>query len=88
MDNNSGYWIATDQSFQKNTFFVFDRETLSPLGSFIAEGTLNTDGIALTQHAFTNFPNGAFFAVHNDGNISATSWADIANALSLEICIP
>ncbi|MEO1022579.1 MAG: phytase precursor [Bacteroidota bacterium] len=87
-DGKPGYWIATDQSFEKNVFIVFDQETLTPLGSFIAKNTQNTDGIALTQQAFEGFPNGAFFAVHNDGNISATSWDVIADALSLKQCTP
>ena len=32
---------------------------------------------------FGNFPSGAFYAVHNDGNVAAFSWAAIADALRL-----
>ena len=78
-----GYWIATDQSEIVNTFHVFDRNSLAHLGSFRGRSVLNTDGIALTQVGFGPFPSGAFYAVHNDGNVAAFSWRDIATALGL-----
>jgi 3-phytase len=81
--DTSGYWVATDQDLATNTFHVFDRQTLSHLGSFQGEQTLNTDGIALTQRGFADFPSGAFYAVHNDGNVAAFSWVQIADALDL-----
>jgi 3-phytase len=81
--DTAGYWIATDQAMTINTFHVFDRATLRHLGSFRGDSTLNTDGIALTQRGFANFPSGAFYAVHNDGNVAAFSWAAIADALGL-----
>lgn len=80
---SDGYWLATDQDLSVNTFHVLDRRTLAPLGSFRGAVTRNTDGIALTQHGFGDFPAGAFYAVHNDGNVAAFSWAAIANALEL-----
>ena len=64
-------------------FHVFDRATLRHLGSFRGDSTLNTDGIALTQRGFGSFPNGAFYAIHNDGNVAAFSWDAIADALRL-----
>lgn len=78
-----GYWIATDQSYEVNNFHVFDRATLRHIGTFQAQGVLNTDGIALTQEGFGRFPAGAFYAVHNDGNVAAISWLDVAGALGL-----
>ncbi|HKU61105.1 MAG TPA: hypothetical protein VJQ44_07815 [Gemmatimonadales bacterium] len=81
--DTAGYWVTTDQSLEVNTFHVFDRTTLAHLGSFRGNTTLNTDGIALTQRGYGAFPNGAFFAVHNDGNVAAFSWAAIADALKL-----
>jgi 3-phytase len=80
---DGGYWIATDQDEETNTFHVFDRETLEHLGSFTGATTRNTDGVALTQTSFGPFPAGAFYAVHNDGNIAALSWAAIAGELGL-----
>lgn len=80
---DGGYWIATDQDEETNTFHVFDRETLEHLGSFTGATTRNTDGVALTQTSFGPFPAGAFYAVHNDGNIAALSWSAIAGALGL-----
>jgi 3-phytase len=81
--DTAGYWLATDQGMTANTFHVFDRQTLAHVGSFQGEATLNTDGIALTQRGFGGFPSGAFYAVHNDGNVAAFSWDAIADALSL-----
>jgi 3-phytase len=81
--DTAGYWVTTDQDLTVNTFHVFDRTTLRPVGSFRGDSTLNTDGIALTQRGFGNFPSGAFYAVHNDGNVAAFSWAAIADALGL-----
>jgi 3-phytase len=81
--DSSGYWVATDQSLEVNTFHVFDRQSLAHVGSFQGVATLNTDGIALTQRGFGEFPSGAFYAVHNDGNVAAFSWAAIADSLRL-----
>jgi 3-phytase len=81
--DTAGYWVTTDQDLRVNTFHVFDRSTLRLIGSFRGDSTLNTDGIALTQRGFGNFPSGAFYAVHNDGNVAAFSWAAIADALGL-----
>ncbi len=81
--DTAGYWVATDQGMTANTFHVFDRETLAHVGSFQGAATLNTDGIALTQRGFGDFPSGAFYAVHNDGNVAAFSWAAIADSLQL-----
>lgn len=78
-----GYWIATDQGEGVNTFHVFDRRTLAHAGSFRGRTVMNTDGIALTQRSFGDFPSGAFYAVHDDGNVAAFSWADIAGAVGL-----
>ena len=81
--DGSGYWLTTDQDLTVNTFHVFDRQSLAHLGSFRGAATLNTDGIALTQRGFADFPSGAFYAVHNDGNVAAFSWAVIADSLGL-----
>lgn len=78
-----GYWIATDQSHEANTFHVFDRRTLAHLGSFRGPTVRNTDGVALTQVGFGPFEAGAFYAVHDDGNVAAFSWSAIADALGL-----
>ncbi|KAA3662523.1 MAG: hypothetical protein DWQ10_02220 [Calditrichaeota bacterium] len=80
----TGYWIVTDQGKGENTFHLFDRLTLQHLGAFSGENTLNTDGVWLTQMAFGNFPEGAFFAVHDDGNVSAFDWKIITNVLNLK----
>jgi 3-phytase len=80
---DNGYYIMTDQDMEVNTFQVFERNTLEYLGGFSGQMTRNTDGIALTQHSFGSFENGAFYPVHDDGSLTAISWKDIAKALSL-----
>ncbi|MDQ2670888.1 MAG: phytase [Gemmatimonadota bacterium] len=83
---NEGYWVATDQDRAVNTFHVFDRATLAHVGSFRGELTRNTDGIALSQQGFGDFPTGILVAVHDDGSVAAFEWGDIASALGLRTC--
>lgn len=84
-DDGSGYWITTDQhETNMNKYQVFDRETLEYIGGFKGEITRNTDGIWLTQKSFGPFEHGAFYPVHDDGSVTAISWSDIADALSLK----
>ncbi|MDZ7633829.1 MAG: hypothetical protein U5L72_05090 [Bacteroidales bacterium] len=81
--DSSGYYLMVDQGKINNTFQVFDRKTLEYIGGFGGEITRNTDGTAITQQAFGDFRYGAFYPVHNDGNLTAISWEDIANTLGL-----
>ena len=85
-DDTSGWWIAADQGKQDNFFHVFDRASLRYVGSFAGTTTLNTDGIWLTQKAFPGFPEGAFFAVHDDGNVAAFDLRTIRRGLALKDC--
>lgn len=82
--NGSGYWLMTDQGKEVNTFHLFDRITFDHIGAFSGTTTLNTDGITLTQHPFPNFQQGAFFAVHDDGNVAAFDWQTITSSLGLD----
>ncbi len=82
--DSSGYYLIVDQGKINNTFQIFDRKSLEYIGGFSGEKTRNTDGIALTQTSFGNFKHGAFYPVHNDGNVTAISWEDIAKALNLK----
>lgn len=66
-----------------NFFHIYDPHSNEYLGIFSGSKTRNTDGIALTPVAFGNFNAGAFFTVHNDGNVAAFSWQDIACQLQL-----
>jgi 3-phytase len=81
--NRDGFWVTTDQGEDVNQFHVFDRGSLAHVGSFEIEGVLNTDGIALTQQSFGPFKGGVFYAVHDDGNVAAATWQDIAQSLNL-----
>lgn len=81
--DSAGYWIITDQSHQGNTFHIYDRATLAHVGAFAGQVTANTDGIALTQTGYGDFPSGTFFAVHDDGGVASFSWDEIAQKLSL-----
>lgn len=85
-EDGSGWWFATDQGKQENYFHVFERRSLEYYGSFTGTKTLNTDGIWLTQTALPGFAQGAFFAVHDDGNVAAFDLGEILSALQLKSC--
>jgi len=82
----AGYWFTTDQDEQDNRFDVYDRKTLAFIGSFQGAVTRNTDGVALTQRAMPGFPKGAFYAVHDDGNVGAFDLAEVLDALGVDAC--
>ena len=71
-ESNDGFWIITDQDSANNSFHIFSRKNFKHLGYFQNPNTTNTDGIWLTQENYKGFPDGAFFAVHNDGNVSCS----------------
>lgn len=85
-DEDTGYWVTTDQGKENNYFYVFDRKSLEHIGTFTNPNTLNTDGITISQRSFPGFPEGGFFPIHNDGNVSAVSWGEIAQELELNVC--
>lgn len=73
-----GFWIATDQGKVANSFHLFERTSFAPLGTFSGEYTLNTDGIWLHPHALgKRYPQGLFFAVHNDAAVAAMDFAEV-----------
>ena len=82
-EDKNGYLITTDQSYRENIFHIFNRKTLDHLGSFKGKVVLNTDGITVTSKSFDQFRKGAFYAVHDDGNVAAFSWEKISQALAL-----
>lgn len=86
--DGSGYWIATDQFKDRSLFHVFDRRTLEHVGAFAGNTVGNTDGIWLRQAATARFPNGVFYAVHDDQAVGAFDWRDIARALKLPDACP
>ncbi len=81
------YWLATDQDEVDNRFLVLDRENLGGRGAFSGAVTANTDGVALTGRSFGPFSRGAFYAVHDDGNVAAFDLVEILAALGLD-CAP
>ena len=81
--DGSGAWLATDQYKDLSLFHVFDRKTLEHRGAFAGQLTANTDGVWLHQAPTARFPNGVFYAVHDDMAVSAFDWRDIAKALDL-----
>ncbi|WP_441820895.1 phytase [Lysobacter sp. TAB13] len=82
-DDGSGYWIATDQYKDRSVFHVFDRASLRHLGAFAGGAVGNTDGVWLQQSGSVRFPDGVFYAVHDDQAVGAFDWRDIARALNL-----
>lgn len=86
LGNGAGYIIITDQNASPTEFEVFDRKTLQWLGNFTGE-TRGTDGVALTQAALPNLPQGSFYAVHSDKSVHVYDWAAIAGAMNLSMAV-
>jgi 3-phytase len=82
--DGNGYYICVDQDVTDNTFQIFDRATLEHLGAFSGAVTANTDGIAVTQYAFGDFPEGIFVAVNSDGGVGVFDWKSVADRLKLK----
>jgi len=88
-DDGSGYWLATDQFKDRSLFHVYDRASMDYVGAFAGEAVANTDGVWLHQPATARFPNGVFYAVHDDMAVAAFDWNDIAAALEIrQTCTP
>ncbi len=84
--DGSGYWITTDQFKDRSLFHLWDRRSLTHVGAFAGQVVANTDGVWLHQGATARFPEGVFFAVHDDMGVGAFDWRDIAKALGLPRC--
>ncbi|MBD3170275.1 MAG: phytase [candidate division Zixibacteria bacterium] len=82
--DTTGYWICSDQASDHTIFRIFDRRSLELIVSFRGAGTMNTDGICITQKPFGQFEQGAFFAVHDDGNVAAFDLGIIADSTGLK----
>jgi hypothetical protein len=70
LGDGTGYVIVTDQVSEPMNFEVFDRQDFRWLTSFHGP-TLGTDGVTLVQRPMPNFPQGSFFAVHQDRAVHA-----------------
>lgn len=84
--DGSGWWIGTDQYKDRSVFHLFDRNTLQHVGSFAGKLTANTDGVWLDEQGDARFPQGVFYAVHDDQALAAFDWRDVASALQLKPC--
>ena len=82
-ESGEGYWILTDQGMIENRFHVFDRRSLDYKGAFEGRYTLNTDGVWFDGTVSDRYPEGVFYAVHNDGNVGAFDWVEIKAALGI-----
>lgn len=84
--DGSGWWFATDQGKRENFFHLFDRQTLEYRGSVGSPTVLNTDGIWLTQTPMPGFDHGAFYAVHDDGNVAAFDLGELLDGVGAARC--
>jgi 3-phytase len=84
--DGQGWWIATDQFKDRSLFHVFDRVNLEHRGSFAGTTVANTDGVWLHRAASSTFPEGAFYAVHDDQGVAAFDWRAVREALGLPRC--
>lgn len=80
---DGGYWVATDQHPENNTFHVLDRRSLALRGSFRGAVTRQTDGIALTRGTIGPLSGGGLYAAHIDAHVTAFAWDTIAEAIGL-----
>lgn len=78
-----GYWITADQHGDLTQFLVFERASLAYLGRFHGEHTAATDGVAMHMAPTRRFPDGVFYASHDDEGVTAFDWREIAQALGL-----
>ena len=85
-EDGSGYWITTDQFKDRSLFHVWERRSLAHVGAFAGRVVSNTDGVWLHQEPTPRFPQGVFYAVHDDMGVGAFDWRDIAAALKLPAC--
>lgn len=81
---DKGYWVSVDQLSPLTVFHMFDRKTLTRVGSITGRTIAATDGITLRTAASKRFPKGALFAVHQDKAVAAFDLRDIAKALKLD----
>ncbi len=81
---DKGYWVSVDQLSPLTVFHVFDRKTLTRIGSITGKTVAATDGITLRTAASKQFPKGALFAVHQDKSVAAFDLRDIVKALKLD----
>ncbi len=84
--DGGGYWIGTDQFKDRSLFHVFDRRTLKSLGAFAGKVTANTDGVWMDARGDARFPQGVFYALHDDQAVAAFDWRDVARALKVPEC--
>ncbi|HBK47170.1 MAG TPA: phytase [Xanthomonadaceae bacterium] len=84
--DGSGYWIGTDQFKDRSVFHVFDRRTLAHVGAFAGKVTANTDGVWMDARGDARFPQGVFYALHDDQAVAAFDWRDVARSLQLAEC--
>jgi 3-phytase len=80
---DGGYWIATDQHELRSVFHLFDRRSFKHVGAFSGKVTANTDGVGITTESLPGFPEGAFFAVHDDGAVAAFDLEKVATAVGV-----
>ena len=83
INGDQGHWIIADQSHTDNQFHIFARTSFEYVTTFKGPKTTNTDGIWLTTQSFGDFEQGAFFAVHNDGNVSAFDWGEVMESTGI-----
>lgn len=83
-DTGRGFLIFVDQSgSRENGLEFFNRETWKHLGTLSLSGVSQTDGIASTQLAFPEYPQGILAVHNNDQDVAMVSWENILTATKL-----
>jgi myo-inositol-hexaphosphate 3-phosphohydrolase len=82
-DNGEGLILVSDQKEAATEFETFNRETKEYLGSLKISGVSNTDGIAITQQAFPDYPLGLLAVIDDDTSTVGVGWDTILSKTGL-----
>jgi hypothetical protein len=82
-DNGEGLIVVSDQHGDITEFEVFNRKTKAHLGMIHISGVNMTDGIAITQQAFPDYPLGLLAVLDDDTSTVGVGWDTILERTGL-----
>jgi 3-phytase len=82
-DNGEGLIVVSDQHGDMTEFEVFNRKTKAHLGMIHISGVNMTDGIAITQQAFPDYPLGLLAVLDDDTSTVGVGWDTILERTGL-----
>ncbi|HSL44141.1 MAG TPA: phytase [Anaerolineales bacterium] len=82
-DNGEGLIVVADQKDELTDFELFHRNTKAHLGTIHIDGVNNTDGIAITQQSFPDYPLGLLAVIDDDTSTVGVGWNTILEKTGL-----